>query len=472
MSDTPMRVAMVSEHASPLAALGGADAGGQNVYVAEVAGQLADVGHDVVVHTRRDDPDLPERIRTDRGFTVAHLPAGPAAALPKDELLRYMPEFGDHLAAQWRARPPDVVHAHYWMSGVAALRGASGTGVPVVQTYHALGTVKRRHQGPADTSPDQRIALETAVGLGCARVLATCADEVAELAAMGVPPEGVCVAPCGVDPGHFSPRAAGDDAHRGSAAHLLAVGRLVPRKGFDRAIRALARIPGAELVIAGGPEAGLLFADPEAERLRKLAAEYGVADRVRLLGGVRHQDMPALMSRADLVLSTPVYEPFGIVALEAMACGTPVVATAVGGQLDTVVDAVTGVLVPEDCDDAALAGAVSGLLADTERLARCAAAGRERVLRHYTWDRVAAKVEEVYRAAAPSGGGPAAGSAPGSDAEAVPGRRPGGSAGTAARGPDAPAAGGRSHPAPGPAARGGAGEAGPGTGHTTTGEAS
>jgi glycosyltransferase involved in cell wall biosynthesis len=424
MSDKPMRVAMVSEHASPLAALGGADAGGQNVYVAEVAGQLADLGHEVVVHTRRDDPDLPERIRTDRGFTVAHVPAGPATVLPKDELLRYMPEFGDHLAAQWRASPPDVVHAHYWMSGVAALRGARGTGVPVVQTYHALGTVKRRHQGAADTSPDQRIALETSLGRSCARVLATCADEVAELAAMGVPAAGVSVVPCGVDPGHFSPcdaprdlpRATGRDAGAssgGGPALLLAVGRLVPRKGFDRAIRALARIPDAELVIAGGPDAGLLVADPEAERLRKLAAEYGVADRVRLLGGVRHQDMPALMSRADLVLSTPVYEPFGIVPLEAMACGTPVVATAVGGQLDTVVDGETGVLVPEDCDDDALAGAVVALLADPARLARCAAAGRERVLRHYTWDRVAAQVEQVYRAASPSAGGRAATRPPG-----------------------------------------------------------
>jgi glycosyltransferase involved in cell wall biosynthesis len=184
------------------------------------------------------------------------------------------------------------------------------------------------------------------------------------------------------------------------------VGRLVPRKGFDRAIRALALVPGAELVIAGGPEPALLHDDPEAERLRKLAAEHGVADRVRLLGAVSHDAMPELMSDADLVLSTPVYEPFGIVPLEAMACATPVVATAVGGQLDTVVDDRTGLLLPPDTEDAALADTLRGLLADPDRLERYGAAGRERVLRQFTWERVAEQVARVYAdalAPAPTG---------------------------------------------------------------------
>jgi D-inositol-3-phosphate glycosyltransferase len=208
--------------------------------------------------------------------------------------------------------------------------------------------------------------------------------------------------PCGVDTGHFTPvpmAARPPSARR----RLLSVGRLVPRKGFDRAIRALPRVPEAELLIAGGPEAELLFADQEAERLRKTAEEYGVADRVRLLGCVPHNDMPQLMSSADLVLSIPRYEPFGIVPIEAMACGTPVVATAVGGHLDTVADGVTGTLVPPvDTEGHDLALTVRALLQDPGRLARYGAAGREHALAHYTWDRVADGIARVYAEVTPA----------------------------------------------------------------------
>jgi glycosyltransferase involved in cell wall biosynthesis len=390
------RVAMVSEHASPLAELGGPDAGGQNVYVAQLAAQLARRGHEVVVYTRRDDPRLPERVVTADGVRVVHVPAGPPAPIPKDELLPYMEEFGAWLAREWATEPPDVVHAHFWMSGLAAVAGARATGVPVVQTYHALGTVKKRHQGAADTSPRERVALETAVGRECGGIIATCEDEVRELVAMGLPRRRIHVVPCGVDPVRFAPVAA---ARRAPSAprRLLTVGRLVPRKGFDRAIRALAAVPDAELLVAGGPEPALLFAEPEAERLCSIAEECGVADRVTLLGGVSRTRMPALMSGADLVLSVPRYEPFGIVPVEAMACGTPVVATAVGGQLDTVADGVTGVLVPPD-EDHDLGGTVRELLDDPDRLTRYGAAGRRRVLARYTWDRVADGVTRVYGA--------------------------------------------------------------------------
>ncbi|MDQ0773481.1 D-inositol-3-phosphate glycosyltransferase [Streptomyces aurantiacus] len=403
------RVALVSEHASPLAELGGPDAGGQNVYVAQLAEHLTRRGHEVTVYTRRDSPGLPDQVTTSRGVRVVHVPAGPARPVPKDELFPYMAEFGDFLARQWRTRPPDVAHAHFWMSGTAALAGARALGVPVVQTYHALGTVKKRHQGADDTSPPQRPAMEATIGRECRRVLATCADEVTELTAMGVDRSRISVVPCGVDPTHFAP-VAGAAPRPGGPRRLLAVGRLVRRKGFDRAIRALVDVPDAELLIAGGPEAELLFAEPEAERLLKVAEEYRVADRVTLLGAVHHAAMPRLMSSADLVLSLPHYEPFGIVPIEAMACRTPVLATAVGGHLDTVLDGVTGALVApaapaeEDGDD--LAGVVRALLADPERLARYGAAGRERVLARYTWDRVTDGVCRVYSAvradAAPS----------------------------------------------------------------------
>ena len=210
------RVAMVSEHASPLAALGGPDAGGQNVYVAQLAGHLVRRGHDVTVYTRRDDPRSPERVTTPDGFQVVHVPAGPAAPVPKDELPPYMPEFGAFLAREWATAPPDVVHAHFWMSGWAALSGAYGLGIPVVQTYHALGTVKRRHQGAADTSPRDRVAIETVIGRECSRIIATCEDEVCELEAMGLSRRKISVVPCGVDPHRFTPRVGGCSPSDGS----------------------------------------------------------------------------------------------------------------------------------------------------------------------------------------------------------------------------------------------------------------
>lgn len=392
----PARIALVSEHASPLAELGGPDAGGQNVYVAQLAGHLARRGHDVTVYTRRDRPDTPTLVRTETGVKVVHVPAGPPAAVPKDDLLAWMPDFGAYLARLWRLSRPDVVHAHFWMSGMAALIGAREAAVPVVQTYHALGTVKKRHQGGDDTSPPERIGTETRIGREAHRIIATCADELNELTAMGVPRSRISVVPCGVDTGHFAPVPL-PARPPGSPHRLLAVGRLVPRKGFDRAVMALADIPDAELLIAGGPDAPLLFADPEAERLRKIAAEYGVADRVRLLGCVPQDLMPRLMSSADLLLSLPHYEPFGIVPIEAMSCGTPVVATAVGGQLDTVVDGVTGVLVPPtDEDGHDLAATVRGLLDEPARRARYGAAGRTHALARFTWDEVTDGVCRVY----------------------------------------------------------------------------
>ncbi|MFI9387724.1 glycosyltransferase [Kutzneria sp. NPDC052558] len=391
-----MRIAMVSEHASPLAALGEVDCGGQNLHVAELSSALAGRGHEVVVHTRRTDPDLPERVDTARGFGVVHVPAGPPGPLAKDKLLPHMGEFADALARDWRQRPPDVVHAHFWMSGLASVLAAADLGAPVVQTFHALGSVKRRHQGRDDTSPAARQRLERLVGRSVSRVAATCSDEVFELIRMGVPRSRISVVPCGVDPRQFSP--SGPVADRGRRHRLLAVGRLVPRKGFDIAVEALARLPRTELVIAGGPRPSGLSADAEARRLRRLAQQHGVSDRVTLLGQVSRTDMPALLRSSDVVVCTPWYEPFGIVPLEAMACGVPVVAAAVGGLTDTVVDGVTGRLVPP-LDPVELAKVLRPLLEDAAQREAFGAAGCDRARARYAWSRVAADTEQVYQRA-------------------------------------------------------------------------
>ncbi|MGA5125025.1 glycosyltransferase [Streptomyces pseudogriseolus] len=389
-----LSIALVSEHASPLAALGGVDAGGQNVHVAALASALAARGHRVTVHTRRAAPDLPDRVRLDERVEVHHVTAGPAEAVPKDRLLPYMDEFARVLVREWRARTPDVVHSHYWMSGLASLGATRELGLPLLHTFHALGTVKRRHQGKADTSPPERIACEIEVGLGCDRVVATCRDELSELVRMGVPAARIGVVPCGVDTERFTP--AGPRWARGPHRHrLVQLGRLVPRKGAAVSVAALALLPGAELLVAGGPPAERLDDDPEVRRLRALARDAGVTDRVRFLGGVDAERVPALLRSADVVLCPADYEPFGIVPLEAMACGRPVVASAVGGQLDTVADPATGRLVPPG-DPEALAAAVASLLADPAGREACGVAGRRRVLGRYGWARVAAATEAAY----------------------------------------------------------------------------
>jgi D-inositol-3-phosphate glycosyltransferase len=389
-----MRVAMVSEHASPLAVLGGADAGGQNVYVAALATELGRRGVDVVVHTRRDDPSLVGRVRMAPRVTVDHIDAGPAKPVAKDRLLPYMDAFADQLAESWLEEPPDVVHSHFWMSGRAALAAAEPLGIPVVHTFHALGVVKRRHQGAKDTSPPERIDEERRILARARCILATCTDELFELRRLGVDPRRVRVVPCGVNLHAFRPTGPAEP-RRDGLRRLVVVSRLVERKGVGNVITALTEIPNAELVIAGGPERGRLWGDPEVRRLDRLARSRGVEERVEFRGRLERAEVPPLLRSADVVVTVPWYEPFGIVPLEAMACGVPVVATAVGGMIDTVVDGVTGIHVPPRRPDL-VAEAVRRLLADPALRATLGAAGTRRARERYSWQRVADSIVETY----------------------------------------------------------------------------
>jgi D-inositol-3-phosphate glycosyltransferase len=389
-----MRVAMVSEHASPLAAIGGVDAGGQNVHVAALAAQMARRGARVTVHTRRDSPSLPERIRMAPGVTVHHVRAGPPEQVPKDELVPHMDDFAEELASCWRREQPDVVHAHFWMSGHAALRAAAALGIPVVQTFHALGVVKRRYQGDRDTSPAGRIEIERRIVRRADQIIATCTDEVFELVRLGAASGHLTVIPCGVDLRLFRPDGPAE-ATRPGQRRLVCVGRLVERKGIGNAISALAKLPEVELVVAGGPDRERLVDDAEARRLMAIARAEGVEDRVDFRGRVEREELPALLRSADALVSVPWYEPFGITPLEAMACGVPVVASAVGGLIDTVVDGATGVHVPPRDPDR-LADVLASLLADREARVEYGRAGVERARRMYDWRRIAAATLDVY----------------------------------------------------------------------------
>jgi D-inositol-3-phosphate glycosyltransferase len=390
-----MRIALVSEHASPLAVVGGDDAGGQNVHVAALADGLARAGARVMVQTRRDDPGLPRHIALPSGVVVEHVDAGPPEHVPRDELFPHMHAFAAALRRSWAADPPDVVHSHFWMSGFAAVLAARPLGIPVVHTFHALGSVKRREQGAADTSPPERLDVERDLLADCHHVVATCTDEVFELLRLGGDPTRISVIPCGVDTGHFTPSGPVAPARRRDHGRVVCVGRLVERKGIGNAVSAIALLDRVELLVAGGPPPEELHSDPAAQRLLRHARELGVEDRVQLLGRVDRTALPALLRSADVVACIPWYEPFGIVPLEAMACGRPVVASAVGGLKDTVVGGVTGMHVPTRTP-AAAAEAIARLMGDPRLRSDLGSAGVRRARTRYRWPAIAHGTAAVY----------------------------------------------------------------------------
>lgn len=392
-----MNIAMVSEHASPLAVLGGVDAGGQNVHVAELSAALVRAGHFVTVFTRRDDPRSRDQVTMPSGVVVVHVDAGPPRPIAKDELWPFMGAFATRLQAEFARLAPDLVHAHFWMSARAALDAAKPLGIGVVQTFHALGTEKRRMQGLADTSPGDRIAEEARIMREADRVIATSSGEIFELCRLGADPRRLKIVPCGVDVAFFEVARHPYELPRRQAFRAITLSRLVERKGVADAIAALRDAPEAELIVAGGPAASDLASDAEAQRLAARAGECGVADRVTFVGRLRRNDIPRLLATADAVVCAAWYEPFGIVPLEAMAAGVSVIATAVGGHNDTVIDRFTGLHVAPR-EPRAIAAAIRELSCDPALRARLGAAGKARAQQRFTWDRVAAETLKVYRA--------------------------------------------------------------------------
>lgn len=391
---------MVSQNASPLIVTH-SDRGGQNVQVAGLAAALTRRGHDVVVYTRRHDPNLPTHVHAG-SFEVVHVDAGPACFVGDDCLLPFRAAFAAGLAADWQERPPDVVHAHSWISGVAALDAAATARdrnhpMPVLQSFHGTGNVRRRHHGAADPSPRERAWLESAVARHADRILAITPDEIRELAAIGADMARVSVAPCGVDLDLFALE--GPAERTGARRRIAAVGRLLPRTGLDLPIRALGRLASAgvadvELQIVGGSPAHSPARDQEARRLRLLAAELGVADRVVFRGPVPREQMPTFLRSCLALVVTPWYDSCGNAPLEAMAAGVPVVACA-GVLQDVVVDGVTGLQVrPREA--AALAAALRRLLDNPALRHRLGAGGRRRMEGAYSWEHAAALTESAY----------------------------------------------------------------------------
>ncbi|MFT3859543.1 MAG: glycosyltransferase family 1 protein [Aquabacterium sp.] len=402
---TPLRIALISEHASPLAVSGGVDAGGQNVYVAQVARCLAQMGHQVDVLTRRDNPDQPTVVHMRPGVRVVHIEAGPASFIPKEELLAHMPEFTRSCEALLRnGASYDVVHANFFMSGLVAQHLKEALGLPYVITFHALGLVRREHQGSADAFPPARIDIEQRLVDNADAIIAECPQDELDLARLyRADPHKLRMVPCGFDTAEFGPMNR-QQARTALGLNpqdfvILQLGRLVPRKGIDNVIRSLAHLPAsvpARLLVVGGDGAEPDEArTPEIRRLKEVALECGVLDKVTFTGHRHRAELRRYYAAANVFTTTPWYEPFGITPLEAMACGTPVVASNVGGLPYSVTDGVTGYLVPPR-EPAMLAHCLAHLHANPRLAMAMGRAGIRRVRSLFTWERVAQLLLETY----------------------------------------------------------------------------
>jgi len=402
-----MKIALISEHASPLATLGGVDSGGQNVYVAHLAQQLAKAGHKVDVYTRYDDETLPGIVQFARGVRVIHIPAGPRRYIRKEKLLPYMQEFALRMANYCGvpSRRYDIVHANFFMSGLVGARLQEELGMPLVMTFHALGKVRRLHQKEADRFPAARTAIEEQLVQRADRIVAECPQDRDDLINLyDADPARIDVVGCGVDIGELSP--AGPDAREalGLASDdfvVLQLGRLVPRKGIDTVIRAIGCLARdhdirARLLVVGGesPEPDPIIT-PEIGRLMAVADQEDVRSLVSFVGQRPRGELRNYYSAADVFVTTPWYEPFGITPLEAMACGTPVIGAAVGGIKHTVLDEVTGYLVPPR-DPAALAERLARIYRNPELGRAFGRAGIRHVRTNYTWTKIAEQMSDVY----------------------------------------------------------------------------
>lgn len=352
-----VRIAMVCVHASPLDEA-------SDPHVDRLSSALCRLGHDVTVYTRRDDSDQPRRMRTADGYEVVHVPAGPATPLTDEQVLPHLGECASFLLREWAAAPPDVVHGHQWMSGVVGVLGGRRIRVPVVQTFLSLAAA-----GAA--VPGERRRIEVLVGKEATHVAAASWAEAFDLMRAGVSRSKISVVSGGVDIDAFTPE--GPRARRDRPYRVVMTGPSPSRESIGAVVAALSRVDGSELVITGRP------------------GRQSPHDA----GAVARSAMPALLRSADVVVCAPSHEPSGAVALEAMACGVPVVATAAGGLADVVVNGVTGLLVPPG-EPENLAQALCSLLLDDTLRNEFGVAGRDRVIARYSWSHVAEDVLRVY----------------------------------------------------------------------------
>jgi D-inositol-3-phosphate glycosyltransferase len=403
---------MLSYHTCPLATLGGKDTGGMNVYVRELTRQLGRQGVHVDVFTRSQDEHIPHVLH-DLGYgnRVVHIPAGPEFPLPKPELVNYLPDFVEGILEFSRSKglQYDLIHSHYWMSGIAADELKSAWHVPVIHMFHTLGLMKQRvARQPGEAEGDYRLRGEQQVLKLADRIVAATPAELAQLQWLyQADTKKVVVIPPGVDLGHFYPIAP-DEAKEfvgieSNSRMLLFVGRIEPLKGIDTLIQAIADMRENGVfeknhlslaVIGGDPDVSPEATSVEMARLQAMREQFGVQDLVAFLGRRSQDTLPYYYSAAEAVVVPSFYESFGMVALEAMACGTPVVASEVGGLAFLVQDEVTGFTVPSDEPDA-LARRLTELI-NNPALRKQMGAQAAKFAQEYAWSKITARMISLY----------------------------------------------------------------------------
>lgn len=407
-----MRVAMLSYHTCPLAILGGKDTGGMNVYVRELTRKLGRLGISVDVYTRSQDEHAPH-VSHDLGYgnRVVHVPAGPEVPLLKDVLPDYLPSFVEHILefAEKKNFKYDLIHSHYWMSGIAARDLQAAWNVPIVHMFHTLGKMKQRIARSAEEAEgDYRIRGENEVLKLADRIVAATVAELAQLEWLyHAEAERISVIPPGVDTSHFYPIPP-DEAKEfiGIPVEdrmLLFVGRIEPLKGVDTLIQAIAlmreqgvldRYHLCMSIIGGEPHLSRADRSAEMTRLQDLSSEYGLDDFVAFLGRRSQETLPYYYSAADVVIMPSHYESFGMVALEAMACGTPVVASQVGGLAFLIQDGETGYHIP--AGDAQMLSQRLTTLFEDQILHREMSCKAVNFAQDYAWEKIAARMIELY----------------------------------------------------------------------------
>jgi len=398
-----LHVAMLSVHTCPLAALGGKETGGMNVYVREVSRELGRMGVSVDVFTRSQDPSIQRVVRLGERARVIHLAAGAEAPMARERVYDHMDEFVEGVEA-WRiaeAIDYDLIHAHYWLSGVAALTLKRRWSVPVLQMFHTLARLKNRvARSAAELEPLVRVEEETRIVSDADRIVAANVVERAELLRdYGAHASRIATIPCGVDTDLFTPGDRAEARRRlglDDRPVLLWVGRIAPIKGLDTLLDTVARLREAgrdmRLLVVGG-EADEPTNGHETSLRRRIAA-LGLGESVRFVGPQPQSVLPLYYAAADVTVLPSYYESFGMVALEAMACGSPVIASRVGGLVTTVRDGVTGFLVP-DGDVEALAERIEILVGDPELRWRLGREGVRWAAQH-RWPCVAEAVCKEY----------------------------------------------------------------------------
>ena len=398
------RVALVSFHACPLAALGEGKAGGMNLHVRQLARSLGNLGIEVDIFTREHPEPHGIAQEISEKARVIHLPAGDLDT-PLEELYDSLPEFQSRVLAYQGVNRLEyqAVHSHYWLSGWAGQRLASSWRVPHVITFHTLALVKMNSRA-GETEPVQRQETERELMQAVTRIVAYSPHERNAMARLyGADPKRVVLIPCGVDLDTFKPldrEKARKEIGLDDAKSLLFVGRIEPLKGLELLIRATAELGGGakvRLLVVGG----VLDGDPELDRMRRLAEELGIEGSVDFVGRVDHEELPLYYNAADVCVVPSFYESFGLAALESMACGTPVVATRVGGLSTIVEHGRSGYLKPWRCPDA-FAGSLEVILS-SRRLQQSMGQSARRRAEGMSWDAVAAQVAEVYESNFPTG---------------------------------------------------------------------